>query len=597
MTEVQEGTTVQPLATNAGATAGPGRSYVLEIRRPGHPRRRPRRSPTRSPPSWSRRARPATPRTRSARSRPAGPARGREQGRRHGTTALATYQTENGISAADGKLALSAETLRVAALRPAQGPGGGGRPAGPARLDRLVARRRSRAAPSRARRIITGRSTTQLEQQQRQHRLQRPAHPAAHDPGEPRRPGGPACASCARRSTGRPRCPTTPTLAGMTGLESQLELAQKNQADLAASVQQARTTQAQGPVGLTRIDTAAEPPYPSEPKRYIYLALGLLLGALAGAGLTMWASGTTPSRPERRRGATTDRPPRAEGRDPDLLDERRSGHHVDAGAPRRSEPDPGRRHGADEPSRNGHGRDQHLRRRDAVTATRPPAPSGRAPSPSALPRSWGARSCTWLLNAVSTLAVLRYLAPDAYGTYVLILTITTLVGVVADFGLPKLAVREMLRPGQVVGRRTRSSAPSSSCGWGWPASGSWACRRCCCSSSSRRRAHLAAAVASLGMIVEAVLGIVVTIFQHPVRAAVRSRHPGRRRGHRDGSGARAHRPRRQPAVALRAAARRAARRHGPGRPPRLAALRACARDSRPRSCAGSCVRPCRWGPP
>ena len=41
-------------------------------------------------------------------------------------------------------------------------------------------------------------------------------------------------------------------------------------------------------VELTRLDSAAAPAYPSEPKRYIFLALGLLLGALAGWWLTMW---------------------------------------------------------------------------------------------------------------------------------------------------------------------------------------------------------------------------------------------------------------------------------------------------------------------
>ncbi|MCB1029624.1 MAG: hypothetical protein KDB24_17860, partial [Microthrixaceae bacterium] len=37
---------------------------------------------------------------------------------------------------------------------------------------------------------------------------------------------------------------------------------------------------------LTRIDTASLPTYPDEPKRILYLALGLLFGALAGGYLT-----------------------------------------------------------------------------------------------------------------------------------------------------------------------------------------------------------------------------------------------------------------------------------------------------------------------
>lgn len=52
-----------------------------------------------------------------------------------------------------------------------------------------------------------------------------------------------------------------------------------------------------------------------------------------------------------------------------------------------------------------------------------------------------------VLNIVSTLAIVRHLAPGAYGVYVLVLTVTTIVGLVADFGLPKVAVREVLAAG------------------------------------------------------------------------------------------------------------------------------------------------------
>jgi len=48
-------------------------------------------------------------------------------------------------------------------------------------------------------------------------------------------------------------------------------------------------TAAQGPTDLTRLDQAAAPPYPAEPKRYMYLALGLLIGAVAGAVLAAQA--------------------------------------------------------------------------------------------------------------------------------------------------------------------------------------------------------------------------------------------------------------------------------------------------------------------
>ncbi len=73
------------------------------------------------------------------------------------------------------------------------------------------------------------------------------------------------------------------------------------------------------------------------------------------------------------------------------------------------------------------------------------------------------------LNVVSTLAIVRHLAPSAYGVYVLVLTVTTIVGLVADFGLPKIAVREISAAGvdendivgTIVALRFRSRSPRS----------------------------------------------------------------------------------------------------------------------------------------
>lgn len=49
------------------------------------------------------------------------------------------------------------------------------------------------------------------------------------------------------------------------------------------------------------------------------------------------------------------------------------------------------------------------------------------------------------LNLVSSLALIRYFTPAAYGDLVLALTVSTLWGLVPDFGLAKLAVREVAR--------------------------------------------------------------------------------------------------------------------------------------------------------
>ncbi|QTE29269.1 oligosaccharide flippase family protein [Pengzhenrongella sicca] len=114
------------------------------------------------------------------------------------------------------------------------------------------------------------------------------------------------------------------------------------------------------------------------------------------------------------------------------------------------------------------------------------------------------------LNVVSTLAIVRYLAPAEYGTYVLVLTVTTLAGVIADFGLPKLAVREVVRPGEdegavvgtIIAIRLALAVVAV-----------LACQGVIALFGGSAQAHLAAAVASLVIVADAVLGVVVVAFQ------------------------------------------------------------------------------------
>jgi O-antigen/teichoic acid export membrane protein len=54
-----------------------------------------------------------------------------------------------------------------------------------------------------------------------------------------------------------------------------------------------------------------------------------------------------------------------------------------------------------------------------------------------------ARVLHLVLNVASTLIIIRYLKPSTYGDYVLVLTVSMLVGLLADFGLTKLATREV----------------------------------------------------------------------------------------------------------------------------------------------------------
>jgi len=57
----------------------------------------------------------------------------------------------------------------------------------------------------------------------------------------------------------------------------------------------------------------------------------------------------------------------------------------------------------------------------------------------------GARGLHLVLNAISTLALIRYLGPDRYGGFVLVVTVAAIGGLVSDLGLNKLAVREIAR--------------------------------------------------------------------------------------------------------------------------------------------------------
>jgi len=81
----------------------------------------------------------------------------------------------------------------------------------------------------------------------------------------------------------------TQSQAGLLDLEEQVTADQNSVQSLSTSLQQANANVQISPVELSRLGTADLPTYPTSPKRYLYLLIGLLLGALAGCWLTYLA--------------------------------------------------------------------------------------------------------------------------------------------------------------------------------------------------------------------------------------------------------------------------------------------------------------------
>jgi uncharacterized protein involved in exopolysaccharide biosynthesis len=75
----------------------------------------------------------------------------------------------------------------------------------------------------------------------------------------------------------------------LRALEQQLALAKDTQTELNKQRRDALLNANNDRSELTRVDSASLPVYPDSPRRYLYLALGLVLGALAGGGLTYLA--------------------------------------------------------------------------------------------------------------------------------------------------------------------------------------------------------------------------------------------------------------------------------------------------------------------
>lgn len=284
---VQEGTRAASLGVNAGQAAGTAGSYVLEISSSGRTAEEAK--------AVTDAVADALVRTSNARFKGDSATyignleeqlRAAEADVSAKGKALAAYQTEHGVAAADGKQALSAgtyETVRQDYLK--------------AKADQsdLKAQLASitaslNAVPQQQRstqRIITGRSTTNLDTE---------GANAVYNDLLTRREvlQSELDGATARVTALQTQLDAAAPLSGnaaqaeLATLQNSVNLAEANRTSVSTALQQARVSAASGGVELTRLDSAAAPAYPSEPKRYIFLALGLLLGAMAGWWLTVW---------------------------------------------------------------------------------------------------------------------------------------------------------------------------------------------------------------------------------------------------------------------------------------------------------------------
>lgn len=124
-------------------------------------------------------------------------------------------------------------------------------------------------------------------------------------------------------------------------------------------------------------------------------------------------------------------------------------------------------------------------------------------------------------NVVSSVALIRYLSPVGYGDLVLVMTVTVLVGLLADLGLNKLAVREILQrddaEGAVVGSLVAARVVLALAAIGLV-------QLVLAVLGTTGEVRLAGAIASAGFVAEAALGIVVVFhvrLEQHYEAAVR----------------------------------------------------------------------------
>lgn len=287
--EVQEGTSAEPTGTNEGVSAGAQSSYVLEVRASGG---NPKYAQAITNSVADQLVRMSNERfKRDADATVDGLQAQVDRAAktvRKANAEVADYQTEHNISSADAKQTLSATTLETvradlikakadlddtrAQLASVEGS-----------LAKIPENERSRQT------IVTGRSTTEMDTRGSSsvynELLTKLNTLKASEAGFVAR----VDQLQEQVDNAKPLSQNGP-LAELALLQQDADLAAANLKTLTETLQKAQSNAAQGSVDLSRLDQASEPSYPAKPKRYIYLALGLLVGGLAGAALTARAS-------------------------------------------------------------------------------------------------------------------------------------------------------------------------------------------------------------------------------------------------------------------------------------------------------------------
>ncbi len=295
--DVQEGVSAEPAGTNGGNSAGQQGSYVLEVRASGQSATQAREVTDAVANqlvelSHDRFKRDADKNADNLQVQVDAAA----QLAKTKTLSVARYQTRNGISSADVRKQLSASTMEAvrASLLKARADLSDTQ----AQLASLEASMAQIPRDARSKQtIVTGRSTTETNTDSTSSvysdLLTKLNTLKAEEAGFSAR-----VARLQRQLDKAKPLANNGPLAELAVLQQDADLATSNLDTLTKSLQKAQTTAAQGAVDLSRLDPASQPTYPFKPKRYIYLALGLLIGALAGAALTAQAD----RRPRRRPG-------------------------------------------------------------------------------------------------------------------------------------------------------------------------------------------------------------------------------------------------------------------------------------------------------